>query len=47
MIVRIRFKYREIPVDVEMDSLDEELDVAKFAPLIDIIRGFIDKVLEK
>ena len=47
MIIRFSFKYREIPIDIEIGSLDEDLDVTAFAALIDKARGFINKVLEK
>jgi len=39
MIIRFSFKYREIPIEIEIDSLDEDLDVTAFAALIDKARG--------
>lgn len=45
MIVIMRFNYKGVPVEIQLDSLDEDLDVKHFVPSIDSVKKFVDEVL--
>lgn len=46
MIIIMRFNYKGVPVEIQLDSLDEDIDVTHFVPTIDSIKKFVDEVLK-